>query len=306
MLYNGRAALHPVAAIEIVHAIDHAVGGMVDMSANDAMRIVAPSFSGNRVFEGTNEVDGALDAVFEVRRQRPVPEPKVPTYPVQRIIEPERELISTVAEEGQPGGRPDDHIELVSMHDDIAASVGCAMHDAPQDLYPAEMHTAEVAQAFVVIAWNEDYMCALPSFAQEFLDDVVMGLRPVRTASHFPKINDISNEIDRVGVVVPKKVEQGRSLRRSRAEVHVRYEDGSIAPSRAKFGQINVECVPHFSTEIRVVFQACDMRIGERTDIGDCPASSPLVPNSYFARNNIAKLEFAAFGVGRSGSIHAD
>ena len=78
---DGRAAFDPVAAIQIADAIDHAVGRVVDVATNDAIDLAAMPLGRNHVLELSDEVDGAFDAILEIRREGPISEPKAPTHP---------------------------------------------------------------------------------------------------------------------------------------------------------------------------------------------------------------------------------
>ena len=72
-----------------------------------------------------------------------------------------------------------------------------------------------------MISGNEDDARAMPDLAQKFLQDVVMRLRPMRSAPDFPEIDDIADEVDRVGFDDAQEVEQGLGLRRARPQMHV-------------------------------------------------------------------------------------
>ena len=87
VLDDRRAAFDPVAAIEIVDAVDHAIGRVMDMAADDAVGVVPAGFAGDGLLEGANEAHGPLDAVFEISREGPIPEPQMPAQPVQGIVE---------------------------------------------------------------------------------------------------------------------------------------------------------------------------------------------------------------------------
>ena len=81
-------------------------------------------------------------------------------------------------------------------------SVGRPVHNALENFDAAEVHAAEVAQAFVVVPGDEDDPRPMSHFAKKFLHDVVMGLRPMRSATYLPEIDDVADKIDNVGVVV--------------------------------------------------------------------------------------------------------
>lgn len=79
---------------------------------------------------------------------------------------------------GEPAGVFDD-VELVAVDDQHFFAVRHFMDDMVDHLDAAELHAEKVAGEFVVIAGDEDHAGSLAHPAQEFLHDVIMGLRPV-------------------------------------------------------------------------------------------------------------------------------
>jgi hypothetical protein len=66
MLDEGGAAFHPVAVIEVVDVVDHAVVGGVDMAADDALGTTLAGFAHHGVLEMRDELDRLLDLEFEI------------------------------------------------------------------------------------------------------------------------------------------------------------------------------------------------------------------------------------------------
>ena len=130
------------------------------------------------------------------------------------------------------------------------------------DLDAAEMHARVVAQSFVVIAGNENEASALAYLAHQLLEYVVVRLRPMGTAPDLPEIDDVTDEIDDVGVAVPEEVEQPLGLCRPRAEVYVRDEQRSHAQSVGVVVCVGVPAVLHARKEADFRLQACDTAPG--------------------------------------------
>ncbi len=63
---NSRSTFDPVAAVQVMDAIDEAIGGMMDVTADDAVRLVTAGNVRQCAFEFTDEVDGGLDAALQV------------------------------------------------------------------------------------------------------------------------------------------------------------------------------------------------------------------------------------------------
>ena len=115
----------------------------------------------------------------------------------------------------------DHHIEHIAVHDQITAAVRGLMDRGLNHFDAAEMRSIIVAQEFVVVARQIDHPRALARFAQELLNDIVVLLRPKPARAQLPAVNDIADEIDRVGVVVAQKTEELCGLAAARAEMDI-------------------------------------------------------------------------------------
>jgi hypothetical protein len=172
--------------------------------------------------------------------------------PVERGVEPERELVTVVAEEGEPARAAHDDVELVTVHDEIAPPLGGGVHNVLVDLDAAEAQAGIIAQALVVVARNEHEAHALARLAQQLLQHVVVRLRPMRAAAHLPEVDDVADQIDGVGFAVPKQVEQLRSLRRARAQVDVGDEERAHMPARTEAHRQVIPGFRHGAREKRI------------------------------------------------------
>ena len=104
------------------------------------------------------------------------------------------------------------------------------MDDVFHHLDAAEMRTVIVAQEFVVIAGDIDQPRALARLPQQLLHHVVMRLRPIPARTQRPAIDNVANQIDRVGFVIAQEVEQFVGLTAARSEMHIGNEKCAIAP----------------------------------------------------------------------------
>ena len=57
-----------------------------------------------------------------------------------------------------------------------------------------ELVADEGTRELVVVAGNEDHPRALADLAQQLLDDVVVGLRPVPVALELPAVDDVADQ----------------------------------------------------------------------------------------------------------------
>src|SRR5665647_643077 len=127
-------------------------------------------------------------------------------------VRPKRELVTPVAEKGEPFGIAHHDVELIAVHDEITPAVGTDMDGVALDGDAAEPHPAIVLQRLVVIAGNEDEVGSLAGLAQELLQHVVMGLWPVNAAPDAPEVDDVADEVDVGRVVATQEIEEGFGL----------------------------------------------------------------------------------------------
>src|SRR5262249_48296892 len=168
-LDDGGAALDPIAAIEVVDAPKSTVASVMNVAADNAVKATPPGLRRDRLFECADIGNSALDAVLKIGREGPIAEAEMTPAPIQRVIEPERELVTMVAEACEPARRAHDHVELIAVDDVVAASLRCRMHDVLVNFDAAEAQADVVAQSFVVIAGHEHEARTFAHLAQKLL-----------------------------------------------------------------------------------------------------------------------------------------
>ena len=67
-----------------------------------------------------------------------------------------------------------------------------------------------------------DYFCAIAPFAEYFLDDIIMFLRPKEPFFELPSINNITHEIECIALGMFEKMQQISHLCAGCAEVNIR------------------------------------------------------------------------------------
>ena len=110
-----------------------------------------------------------------------------------------------------------DDVEFVAMNDEIALAVGRGVDRLALDLDAAEGQAEELAGELIVVAGNEHHPSAAPNLAQQLLDDVVMGLWPVPAGAEPPAVDDVADQVDRVGLDVAQHVQDKVRLAAARA-----------------------------------------------------------------------------------------
>jgi hypothetical protein len=107
------------------------------------------------------------------------------------------------------------------MHDEKAAAIRGLMHDVMVDLDGAETHSAIASDGLVVITRNKDDPRSLAGLAKKLLQHIIVRLQPERAPPDAPEIDNIANEIDRVGVVVAEEIKKGFRLTCPCAEMQI-------------------------------------------------------------------------------------
>ena len=100
----------------------------------------------------------------------------------------------------------------------------------------AKREAEKLTQDFVVVARDIRYLGAPARFAQYFLDHVIVSLGPIPAALELPAIDDVADEIQVVGIVVPEEIEQIFGLATRCSQVDVGDPDRAI-PVRAGIGR---------------------------------------------------------------------
>jgi hypothetical protein len=94
------------------------------------------------------------------------------------------------------------------MHNQQFSAICRDMDHLIGDLDPAELQQRVIAQPFVVVTGDVYDVRPLPDFPKDLLDDVVVDLRPVPRLSEAPAVDDVTDQVDRIGVVVAQKIEE--------------------------------------------------------------------------------------------------
>ena len=148
-------------------------------------------------FEFSDETYCVLYSPLGIGAEGPVAQTEPPPDKIDERIEREQKLIAKLPCERKPlhsaaAGHHD--IEFVTVNNQNALArcgdVNCVFPDRN-----ISVGTTKAGHQFVVISWNVDHACAFARFTQNFLDHVVMLLRPVNSASQRPDIDQVANDI---------------------------------------------------------------------------------------------------------------
>ena len=146
--------------------------------------------------------------MFEILRERPVGHVQHNTNSVHHSIQFQKKGVSAVSNIGQPADMLDHTVEQVAMDNPQSLAVGSFVDVVFLDGNLAKIEAEIVARGFVMIAWDIDNVGTAAGFAQQFLDDVIMFLRPEKAFLQLPAINDIANKIEFLATCVFQEMKQ--------------------------------------------------------------------------------------------------
>ena len=92
------------------------------------------------------------------------------------------------------------------------------------------VNTMESRDHFVMVAGDVNDPCAFARFAQDFLDDVVVLLRPINPATELPDINQITHNVESLEFVFAQEIKQCARVAAARAEMDIGDPSGANAP----------------------------------------------------------------------------
>src|SRR6516164_4474592 len=227
MLDQRRATFDPVTAIHVADAEIIVNHGVMDVAADHAVDLAALRLFGQSLLEGADIVHRVLDLMLRPLRERPIGKAELAADGVEIPIDQDGEVVSGVAEKREPARMLYDHVEHIAMHDEITASVGALVYGVLDHLDTAEMSAVIVAQEFVVVARQVDQARALAGLAQQLLHHVVVRLRPVPARAQLPAVDDVADQIDRLGDVIAQEVKKTVGMAAARAEMNIRYKEST-------------------------------------------------------------------------------
>ncbi len=129
-------------------------------------------------------------------------------------------MIANVADVSEPLHVLHHGVEFVAVDDENASAVRRFVNGVFLDRDVA-VGAAERGHELIVITRDVNDRHAFARFAQDFLDDVVMLLRPVATTTQRPDVDQIADDIKFVAIVIAQKLQERICVARARAEMDI-------------------------------------------------------------------------------------
>jgi hypothetical protein len=97
----------------------------------------------------------------------------------------------------------------------------------------ARVVSVKGGEKFIVVADDVDDFRSLPTFAQKFLNDIVVFLRPVDAPAQCPDVDEIADKVESVELDILEKFEEDAGFASSRAKVNIGNPAGAITSCHA-------------------------------------------------------------------------
>src|SRR5438046_2379519 len=146
------------------------------------------------LFEFADETDRVFDALLGVSAKRPVTEREATADEIDGGVKRKQKLVTNAAGEREPLRVLHNRVQLVSVNDKQPAPIGRVVNGVLLDRNIA-VRAGECADEFVMVAGDIDNRHAFARLAQNFLNDVVLWLRPEHSTSQLPDVDQIADDV---------------------------------------------------------------------------------------------------------------
>ncbi len=205
---QSRAAFHPVAAVQVLHAANRLDLGAVDVAADDAVGLVAARHPGESVLVIGDVFHGGLGLGFQIGRQRPVAEAQRAAQAVEMQVEIQNPVVKVRAEFFQQVVEMRQAVRLMAVDDEIFFAVRRGVDDLVRHHHAAETHPGELVDELIVVAGDINDFGLLAAFAEQFLDEDVVVAAPEPAELQLPAVNEIADEVEVLAIHHAQKVQQ--------------------------------------------------------------------------------------------------
>ena len=213
-------AFYPITAVVISNAAELPDRRTVYVTAQHSVNGKFLGVMDDLFLESADETDCVLDPLFGVSAERPITEAKPAANEIDERIQREQKLVANIARESEPFHVLHDRVKLMPVDDEHATSVRQTMNRV--FLHgDVTVGAVEFGEQIVMIARDVNDAGAFARFAKDFLDDVVMLLWPVDSATQLPDVDQIANDVERFELVFAEEIEQRAGIAATRAQMHV-------------------------------------------------------------------------------------
>lgn len=189
------ATFDPIAGIQINNAADGLYLCAMDVTANDAVHVVFARRLHDRGFVVAHIFYRGFGFVFQVGRDRPIPETESAPDAVEMEIEIQNPIVEPGANAVEQPIAMRDAIELMAVQNEVAFAACGGVNDLARERHAAEIHVEKLLDEFIVIAGDVDDLRLLAAFAKQFLDQHIVAVFPMPFGFQLPAVNEIADQI---------------------------------------------------------------------------------------------------------------
>src|SRR5450432_1207478 len=113
---------------------------------------------------------------------------------------------------GEPARIGDDAVEMVAVNHPERAAIGGFVNGFPPQFHAGKAHAAIIPEELVVIAWHIDDTRPFLNLLENKVEHRAVCRAPVPVLLEPPAIDDVADEIERLAIIVDKKIGQEFSL----------------------------------------------------------------------------------------------
>lgn len=227
MLHDRRAALDPVAAVVVRDPAHLARRRGVDMATQHRIHRIAPRVPDDLVLESPDKTHHVLHFTLHIRAQRPMRPTSQRADRIDHPVHIHQQLVTDVSQVRQPAHALHHHVQLMAVDHEDPPAIHRPMDRALLDRHAPEC-PKKMAHELVVVPRNVYQARALAPLPQQFLDDVVVLLRPEYSPPQRPYVNDVAHQIQRLELIVLQEPQQRHRIAATRPQMHIRNKPSTI------------------------------------------------------------------------------
>jgi hypothetical protein len=193
----------------------------MNMAAHCTICRIRTGIADGCCFEFANEVEHILHAAFHIGAEGPITKTDQASCQIDGAVASQKQSVANITDVPKPAEVLHHRVKFVPVKHQDASAVGRQVDRVLLDRDASII--AEIAtHVFIVVPGDVNYFGAFSALAKEFLDNIVVFLRPENALLQRENINKVSDYVQRLEVILSEKIEQRFRLAVFVAEVNIR------------------------------------------------------------------------------------